>query len=178
MLEVEMKFPVTDPAQTKMQLMQLGFLPSNTELEVDRYYNAPDCDFAQTDEALRIRQIGENGYLTYKGPKRGLQGKIRKEHEVELTTGSVARMHQILLDLRYTPSIEVRKNRTRYLHAAQKDIIISWDEVEGLGTFIELELLVPENDQAEALACVQSLAESLGLTGEERRSYLEMKLKQ
>lgn len=178
MLEVEMKFAVVAPAKTKMQLMHLGFHPEKTVFEVDRYYNAPDRDFARTDEALRIRQVGENGYLTYKGPKRGKLGKIRQEHEIELTTGSVASMHQILLDLRYTPSIEVRKNRTRYLHAAQKDIIISWDEIEDLGTFIELELLVPESDQAEALTCIQSLAESLGLTGEERRSYLEMKLKQ
>ncbi|MBL8824489.1 MAG: class IV adenylate cyclase [Planctomycetia bacterium] len=173
-----MKFPVVDPAETKMQLKQLGFHADRTEHEVDRYYNAPDRDFVQTDEALRIRQIGENGYLTYKGPKRGSQGKVRKEHEVELTTGSAARMHQILLDLRYIPSIEVRKNRTRYFHTVQKDVTISWDEVEGLGTFIELELLVPESDKAEALTCIQSLAQSLGLEREERRAYLELKLKQ
>lgn len=178
MLEVEMKFPVTQPAHTRAQLERLGFRHMAQHHECDRYYNAPDRDFAQSDEALRIRQIGNTCQLTYKGPKRGEKGKIRKEHEVDLTEGSAKMMHQILVDLRYQPSIEVTKNRTIYRHAAQKDIEVSWDEVTGLGTYIELELKVPESDQAEALVCLQGLVVSLGLPEEERRSYLELLLKQ
>lgn len=176
MLEVEMKFKVIKPEQTLVQLQRLGFRITADRQESDRYYNAPDRDFAQSDEALRIRQVGSECQLTYKGPKRGDHGKIRKEHEVQLTEGSARMMHQILLDLRYQPSIEVNKKRTIYHHAAQKDIEVSWDEVQGLGTYIELELKVPESDQAEALICLQSLAASMGLQGEERRSYLELLL--
>jgi adenylate cyclase class IV len=50
--------------------------------------------------------------------------------------------------------------------------------VQGLGTYIELELKVPEGDQAEALLWLQSLAESMELKEEERRSYLELLLLQ
>jgi adenylate cyclase, class 2 len=177
MLEVEMKFPVTQPVDVLLaHLTRLGFRASEKRQESDRYYNAPDRNFAQTDEALRIRQIGNECLLTYKGPKRGATGKVRKEHEVDLSEGSARMMHQILLDLRYQPSIEVKKERTIYKHPAQKDIEVSWDEVEGLGTYVELELLVPECDQAEALGCLQSLAQSMGLPSEERRSYLELLL--
>lgn len=178
MLEVEMKFKVSQPERTLEQLRMLGFLRGDKLVENDRYYNAPDRDFAQTDEALRIRQVGDNCQLTYKGPKLGEKGKVRKEHEVQLSEGSARMMHQILLDLRYEPSIEVKKERTPYYHPAQKDIEIAWDEVQGLGTYIELELKVPEGDQAEALLCLQYLAESMELKEEERRSYLELLLKQ
>ncbi|HQR08295.1 MAG TPA: class IV adenylate cyclase [Gemmatales bacterium] len=178
MLEVEMKFKVTMPERIQEQLNIMGFLPGEKHFESDRYYNAPDRDFAQSDEALRIRQVGDESQLTYKGPKQGAKGKVRTEHEVQLNEGSARMMHQILVDLRYKPSIEVNKERTFYRHLAQKDIEIAWDEVQGLGTYIELELKVPEGDQAEALFCLQSLAESMGLRQEERRSYLELLLHQ
>lgn len=176
MLEVEMKFPVSQPEATMALLLKLGFQAGDKHLEIDRYYNAPDRDFAQTDEALRIRQVGNECRLTYKGPKMGATGKVRKEHEVDLTEGSARMMHQILLDLRYQPSLEVRKQRTTYHHAAQKDIEVAWDEVEQLGNFVELELKVPEGDQAEALVCLKALSQAMGLSTEERRSYLEMLL--
>lgn len=176
MLEVEMKFKVPQRELTLAHLQRLGFRASGKRLESDRYYNAPDRDFARTDEALRIRQVGNDCQLTYKGPKQGITGKVRKEHEVDLSEGSARMMHQILLDLRYQPSIEVKKERTIYRHSAQKDIEVAWDEVEQLGTYIELELKVPERDQAEALVCLQSLALSMDLKDEERRSYLELLL--
>lgn len=176
MLEVEMKFKVTVPEQTLAHLQRLGFHETAKKLESDRYYNAPDRDYAQTDEALRIRRTGNDCRLTYKGPKQGQKGKVRKEHEVDLSEGSAEMMHQILLDLRYRPSIEVKKERTVFRHASQKDIEIVWDEVDRLGTYLELELIVPERDQAEALVCLQALAESMDLKQEERRSYLELLL--
>jgi adenylate cyclase class 2 len=174
MLEVEMKFPVSDPSPILAKLQTLGFHGEPAQLEVDRYYNAPDRDFAQTDEALRIRQEGANVKLTYKGPKQGSAGKVRKELELGLESGTAATMHQLLQALRYTPSIEVRKQRIKYHHPKQRDVEIAWDEVEQLGTFVELELQVPEGDQAEALLVLQAMAQTLGLGPEERRSYLEL----
>jgi adenylate cyclase, class 2 len=176
MLEVEMKFPVPNADATRQKLRDLGFRQHATRQEVDRYFNAPDRDFGQTDEALRIRQINERCILTYKGPKRGQLGKVRKEIEVDLASGSARHMTDILEQLRYKPSIEVKKARTFFLHSAQKDVEVSWDEVEGLGTFVELELKVPEEDGPVALTCLQQLAQALGLEKEERRSYLELSL--
>jgi adenylate cyclase, class 2 len=176
MMEVEMKFPVASPAELQARLLATGFQSESPHQEVDRYYNAPDCDFKLTDEALRIRQSGDAVKLTYKGPKQGTTGKVRRELELALAPGTAAIMHDLLLALRYTPSIEVKKTRTIYRHRAQKDIELAWDEVEGLGTYLELELQVPEGDQAQALHVLQAMSQVMGLGPEERRSYLELLL--
>lgn len=176
MLEVEMKFPVVNGEATRQKLRDLGFRQHSMHREVDVYFNAPDRDFARTDEALRIRQIDDRSTLTYKGPKRGNRGKVRREIEVSLTPGSAKHMREILKSLRYQPSVEVMKARTVYLHPAQKDVEISWDEVEHLGTYVEMEIQVPEGDEMPALECIHQLSETLGLGKEERRSYLELLL--
>jgi adenylate cyclase, class 2 len=176
MLEVEMKFPVVNPDVTREKLHKLGFHQNELHHQVDCYFNAPDRDFAKSDEALRVRNVDDQSLLTYKGPKQGTTGKVRKETEVALAPGSATKMAAILKQLRYLPSVEVKKARTIYRHAAQKHVEVSWDEVEDLGTFVELEIMVPEGDQTETLACLQQLGEELGLGQEERRSYLELLL--
>ena len=45
----------------------------------DHYFNGHDRDFHQTDEAFRIRRMGEKNFLTYKGPKRDTDTKTRIE---------------------------------------------------------------------------------------------------
>jgi adenylate cyclase class 2 len=48
------------------------------------------------------------------------------------------------------------------------------DNVEKVGSFVELELLVDESDLDEARECIRATAETLGLRHSERRSYLEL----
>ena len=58
MLEVEMKFPVADFAPLEGKLRDWGAHAAGVRQEADHYFNAPDRDFARTDEALRLRRIG------------------------------------------------------------------------------------------------------------------------
>ena len=44
----------------------------------------PCRDFAQTDEALRIRTVGDTSFVTYKGPKLDATTKTRRELELPL----------------------------------------------------------------------------------------------
>ena len=55
-------------------------------------------------------------------------------------------------------------------------IEIAIDHVAGLGDFVELELQADAAGIAAAAARVESLAQQLGCTNPERRSYLEMLL--
>ena len=63
MLEVEMKFPVRDIAGVESCLIKAGASLANERRDADHYFNAPDRDFARTDErsacAHRPSQFGD-----------------------------------------------------------------------------------------------------------------------
>ena len=52
----------------------------------------------------------------------------------------------------------------------------AWDEIDSLGTFVELELAADEKSLPEAKAVIAALAGELKLGPSERRSYLELLL--
>jgi adenylate cyclase class 2 len=53
---------------------------------------------------------------------------------------------------------------------------VALDDVEGLGAFVELELMAREDQLDAARAALSQLASQLQLAGSERRSYLELLL--
>src|SRR5438105_5568245 len=111
MLEIEMKFPVTGFLGLEPLLCDQGAHEKEALEEADHYFNAPDRDFARTDEALRLRRIGSGNFVTYKGPKRDLLTKTRTEIEVPLAEGDAAGSGflQILHHLGYRAVLVVRK---------------------------------------------------------------------
>ena len=76
--EVELKFPVADLGAIEARLVELGTRFDEAVTQVDRYFAHPARDFARTDEALRIRQVGNACYVTYKGPKVDAATKTRR----------------------------------------------------------------------------------------------------
>lgn len=179
MLEVEVKFADVDFPRLEVQLAQWGVTAASERNDADHYFNAPDRDFARTDEALRVRRIGPLNYVTYKGPKRDAQTKTRTEIEVPMADGdqAAADFMRLLTCLGYRPVAVVRKRRRLFhLRREEFNFEICLDEVEHLGRFAEIEVLAPEEQLDEARAAVLRLAAALGLTVGERRSYLEMLL--
>src|SRR5579859_3551694 len=179
-LEIEMKFPSPDFPALEKRLAELGAKPGKTLEEADEYFNAPDRDFARTDEALRIRRIAQANFVTYKGPKRDPETKTRAEIEVPFAEGNdaAASFEQLLVHLGYRPVSLVRKRRRKYhLKRDRFDLEICLDDVEGLGLFAELEIQAPESDLDAARDVLLKLASEMGLGPSERRSYLEMLLK-
>lgn len=177
--EVEQKFPVADLAAIAAKLAALGAEFSPAREESDRYYAHPARDFAQTDEALRIRRVGPAAQITYKGPKIDALTKTRREIELPLGAGEeVATAWAGLLEaVGFTPAAEVRKlRRTAQVPWQGRSVVASLDEVDGLGTFVELELSADEEGLDAARACIASLAAELDLCASERRSYLELLL--
>ncbi len=179
MLEIELKFPVADFAAVQRQLSQWGVVPGEALPEADHYFNAPDRDFKQTDEAFRLRRVGTRNRITYKGPKQQGPVKTRTEIELGLEEGAAAAeaFCRLVTHLGYRPVAIVRKRRVPYdLHREGFSLEVCCDEVEELGRFVELEIVAPPEKRADAEAVVQEVARTFGLAQPEPRSYLEMLL--
>jgi adenylate cyclase class 2 len=178
-VEVEQKFSGVDFEALEKRLDAVGAMEQERREEADHYFNAPDRDFARTDEALRIRRVGPSNFVTYKGPKRDLQTKTRTEIEVPLRDGEAAveEFARLLVQLGYRPVAVVRKTR-RMFHLKREGFTldVTLDDVAGVGAFAELEIGVEEEQLDTARDVLLRTARELGLTESERRSYLELLL--
>lgn len=167
-LEIEIKAWCDSHDAVRSRLEALGAMFSETREEVDLYFNHPSRDFAGTDEALRVRSVNGKCRLTYKGPKLSTRSKARVEHETD--AGDLESVKNILLSLGFTISGTVEKKRSLYI---LNGIEVCVDDVDGLGTFVELEKKGQLGQGIEDE--LFKLAADLGLTRFERRSYLELK---
>jgi adenylate cyclase, class 2 len=175
MIEVEVKARVTDFQGVKKKLSQMGILKVKTEFQEDIYYNAPHRDFGQTDEALRIRKIPDNNgfktFLTYKGAKMDDTSKTRKE--IEVVVENRENTASILENLGFIPVVTIKKKRMIY---EIDDLVICLDDVDGVGTFVEIERGLKEGeDFQDSLEEIFKTYRKLGITdGFVRKSYLEL----
>jgi adenylate cyclase class 2 len=179
MLEIEVKYPLSDEASLMRRLKEWSALLVEERSDADHYFNAPDRDFAGTDEALRVRRIGLKNLLTYKGPKFDAETKTRKEIEVAFTDGDAAAhdLLAILKELAYRPVAVVKKRRQVFeLEREGFTLQICLDDVDMVGRFAEIEIVAKESELPRAKALLQRVATELGLSGSERRSYLQLLL--
>ena len=176
-IEVEQKFRVENSQAIERQVARLGGSFAAATQQIDQYFSHPQRDFAATDEALRIRRVGEQNFVTYKGPKLDQTTKTRHEIELPLEPGEAGsrRFAELLAALGFQPVREVRKQRRQAtIRWADHDIDFLLDEVEGVGLFAEIEIMVEPVGMAAAKRAIASLAERLELREGERRSYLEL----
>jgi len=189
MYEVELKFPVADPAALERRLAALEPRFQAPLDQVDLYFAHPGRDFARTDEALRLRRCGGDVVITWKGPKIDGATKTRRELELALAPAApladgrqggeatLARWTELLEALGFRPVRSVTKRRRPALVVrGDVEVEVAIDEVAGLGTFVELELKAGPEGLDRARATLTALARELGCGAAERRSYLELLL--
>jgi len=168
-LEVEFKGRVKAHGPVEKRLAALGFHFEGTEGHSDIYFMHPTRDFAETDEALRVRTVDGRAILTYKGPKVDKVSKTREEVEVEVKGD----MPLVLERLGFKKVMEVRKVRKVY---RKDDIEVCLDDVTDLGLFVEVES--KSTDLEATRARVLNVVNALGIKDSdlERRAYLELLL--
>ena len=175
MIEVEIKAKIDDKNDALNKINSLGATYSHSEEQEDIYFNAPDKDYKQTDEALRIRLIPTDDeikkILTYKGPKIDSESKTRKEIEVEIS--DLDKMTDILIELGFKPSAIVSKVRRIFKY---KDYTLTLDKLEKIGYYMEIEYVCDDDENIENIRNnIMKIFEKMDITsGFERRSYLEL----
>jgi adenylate cyclase, class 2 len=176
--EVEVKFRSVDHETLADLLKQMGARADGAVDHEDLYFNHPVRDFAETNEALRIRRVGDANRITYKGPKHAGPTKTRKEIEIAVAEGAEVfhRLVELFKILGFRPVATVRKRReTFHLTYQEHAIEIALDVAQGLGAFAEIETIASGMaDLPAAQQAVLALAAALGLTEVEPRSYLRM----
>ncbi len=177
--EVEQKYPLEDFQPLESRLQAMGATIEPAIVQIDRYFSHPARDFVATDEAFRIRSIGPENRITYKGPKIDQTTKTRREIELPLPPGtSMAGDYEELLDvLGFLPVATVRKHRreaTLDWHGHRLSIAL--DDVDDVGRFVELEIVANEDGLDAARTALRQVAEQLQLTTIERRGYLQLLL--
>lgn len=177
MYEVEVKV-AADLAAVAERLDELGATQTGDVVQVDTYYDAPHRDFAETDEALRVRRETREGdteaRITYKGPLVEAESKTREEHETGVDDGETA--DEIFENLGFTPAATVEKDRQFYRYDGYT---VTLDDVEGVGEFVEVETEADESGVEAAREGAFEVLRELRLDPQDqtRTSYLGMLLK-
>lgn len=179
LLEIEQKFPIADPQGVRQSLADLGTSFSAPIDQADVYFAHPSRNFKETDEALRIRRVGDENFVTYKGPKLDAATKTRREIELPLASGEqgFAQFAELLQVLGFRRVYEVHKQRLPGdLSWETRQVHVALDDVTGLGNYLELEIVADSAELEGAKDCLASLATRLHLSTSERRGYLDMLL--
>ena len=174
-----MKVPA-DHATVRERLSELGAEALGAVRQRDTYYDAPHREFAETDEALRVRRVrhdpghatGERETLvTYKGPLVDVDSKTRREHET--TVGDDETADRLLRALGFEPVAVVEKERERFRVGEHT---VTLDAVTDLGEYVEVETESADVDGARE--AVFGTLRDLGLDPADqlRTSYLELLL--
>ncbi|WP_144920204.1 class IV adenylate cyclase [Halorubrum salsamenti] len=195
MFEVEIKVPA-DVDAVRERLREAGAERVDARRQRDAYYDAPHRDFAETDEALRVRRESplsveavpgspdvarsdeeppaETAKLTYKGPRLDEGSKTRVEHETAVDDGEA--IDGVLSGLGFDPAAVVEKRREFWSFAG---FTVTLDAVDGVGEFVEIEREVDDESAIEATRDEALAAlDRLGLDGDSqvRTSYLGLLL--
>ena len=179
MTEVEIKLPIKNRQKIIADLTSLGFKMGSTISETDVYFDNNKEQIRKNSEALRIRLIQnlENGetrsVITFKGKKLDQVSMTRQELETGISDAETGM--RILEAIGFSPVLpKVVKKRQSY-HWKQMTACV--DQVQNLGDFLELELVIGEDEKRDlALRKIEEILHKLGfqMSDTTRTSYLSM----
>lgn len=177
-IEVELKVKIKDKEEIINNLKNLNFIEKDLVIETDTYFNSQHHNFIALDEALRVRNVvnkstnESKSFVTYKGAKLDSISMSRKELETEVKDSSVVK--EILQNIGFTPVTPLMKER---LYLKNNNITACVDTVNGLGDYLELEIIAENNSEKEkSLKILENLLIKLGysLNDTINTSYLSM----
>lgn len=161
MREIEVKYHVDDLEALLVALKDRGIELSDPICQDDQAYAPDGWQFGDSKlgvSFVRLRTVDGRHYFALKQPGENAQACL--EHETEVADR--AAMHGAILHMGYHSTVRVAKTRRT---AMLEHCSLCVDDVDGVGGFVELERMVPEDAPAEVIqAELASFVESLGIT--------------
>ncbi len=159
MIEVERKFRLDDSKKQGVLSMLENKTPQDFH-QIDKVFlfqNNSFKNFKRGQPVIRIRSSNGVITLTY---KRALnEGGDMLEHEVKVDSVDVTQA--IVLELGYLLATDIEKKRQEF---SFDNATVSLDEVVGLGTFLEIEIMADDEQKIDdAQKKVMEIAEKFGL---------------
>jgi adenylate cyclase class 2 len=139
--EIELKFPLSDPAAFQFRLPQLGFhLQTPRTFEHNTLFDTPSHNLRASTQILRIRQYGSLCTVTHKRMPDQVSSdnryKVRIETETTVADGEA--LAEIFRQLGYAPTFIYEKFRTEWSHTSERSGHLVIDETP-IGNYVELE---------------------------------------
>ncbi|MCK9921769.1 CYTH domain-containing protein [Frankia sp. AgPm24] len=167
MREVEVKYFVSDPEVLLVALGQRGVSFGEPVFQDDQAFAPLDWAFGDGKlgvSFLRLRTVDGRHWFALKQPGANAQDCL----EYETAVADREQMHEAILRMGYWATVRVAKSRRTGRYG---EVSLCLDEVEGVGTFLELERMVADDVPAAAIqdelaAFVASLGVSVERTVE------------
>jgi adenylate cyclase, class 2 len=160
--EIEVKYRVDDLEDLLFAIKSAGIQLGETVFQDDQAYAPLSWQFGDSKHGvsfLRLRTVCGRHYFTLKQPAENEQACL--EYETEITDREA--MHHAAMLMGFRPTVRIAKTRRT---AALDGIVLCVDDVEGVGTFIELERLTSGHSDSRAVqAELAAFVESLGIAG-------------
>jgi adenylate cyclase class 2 len=158
-LEQEAKFrlPSVDAGADKLDALGAR-LETARHFEANVLYDFRDERLSKRDEALRLRRVGDDVWLTWKGPHHG-SGRIKQRRELETRVEDGDAVEGILEALGAEECFRYEKFRSSY---RLDDAVLTLDETP-MGTFLEIEA-VPDRIHELAGALELDMADAISLS--------------
>lgn len=173
MIEMELKALLKNRLQVMKKIEKFGCEWVLVGMQEDIIYEKNDIQQIAHTPIFRIRKCGDKTILTLKV----LEEDFDTAEELELNINDEKIMHKMLQTIGFLPKIQIVKRRemTKY-----KGFNICIDEVEGLGDFIEVEMISEKkNDKNIIYEEIRKILLEIGVEEQDLRKekYYEMLLK-
>lgn len=160
MREVEVKYRVHDREALHIALKARGVELSESVYQDDQAYAPEGWNFGDSKlgvSFVRLRTVEGRHSFTLKQPTINAQSCLEYETEV----ADRGQMHQAICRMGFHPTVRVAKTRRT---AILDTLSLCVDDLDGIGTFLELERMVPDGTaEADVQAELAAFVDDLGI---------------
>ncbi|MBV9769231.1 MAG: class IV adenylate cyclase [Bryobacterales bacterium] len=134
-IEIKLRLP-ENLTKIRRALRDLGFRVSKRRLhESNVLLDTSNHALRSHGKLIRLRSVGTQALLTYKGPSE--QSRYKKRHEIEIELPDASKIEQIFTELGYRPIFQYEKFRTEFTKAPSTGKVML--DQTPIGNFLEVE---------------------------------------